>query len=64
MTTCTVTAARGNGEVWLFQRQEIPAVLSFGANLGDAYEVMSKLVADAAGMNEGTVEIDLVIDEA
>ncbi len=64
MTTYTVTAARGNGEVWVFQCQEIRRVFSFGANLSDAYEIMPALIADAAGVDEATVEIDLVIDQS
>ena len=63
MTTYTVTAVRGDDEVWVFQCRELARVTSFGASLSDAKVLMPGLIAEAAGVDEATVEINLVVED-
>ena len=62
MRTYNVTASRGAGHVWVFQCRDFPDARTRAKSLAAAYELMPAEIAFAAGVDQASVEIDLVPD--
>lgn len=63
MSHYTVTAEHGSsGKVWVFQCREFPGAISQGKTLASAYDLMTEAISFVAGVDEDSIEIDLVPD--
>ena len=62
MQTYNVSASRGADHLWIFQCREFPRALARARSLSDAYRLMPDEIALAAGVDPGSVTVDLVPD--
>jgi PHD/YefM family antitoxin component YafN of YafNO toxin-antitoxin module len=60
--TYNVSASRGADHLWIFQCREFPRALARARSLSDAYWLMPDEIALAAGVDPGSVTVDLVPD--
>ena len=59
MSRYTVTAERGQGNIWVFQCAEYPGAISESRRLSDAHRLMTEAIAFVAEVDPETIEIDL-----